>query len=361
MIIDDLKLLNFRSYSTLNLKFNPKLNIIYGMNGAGKTNIVEAIYALSLTKSFRTNNDNLMIMKDKNVSKVEANIINENKKNYQLILQNHEKKVKINDNKIDKLSDYVADIFMILFNPDDLKIIKESPALRRKFINIELSQLDRNYVLYLNGYNKILKQRNIYLKEMYINGTLSKNYLDIMTEKMVDFGIKIYEIRKKFINKVSETISKNYLKIFEYGDLTIKYVSDYNDKKENILRKYQQYLKKDMLLGKTTFGIHRDDIDFELDGYSLKDCGSEGQQKNAIIAFKLSEIDIVNNEKGYYPILIFDDLSSELDKNKINNILGMFDEKVQTFITTTSIDYFSEDILKNAQVIKVENSNVEVN
>ena len=361
MIIDDLKLLNFRSYSTLNLKFNPKLNIIYGMNGAGKTNIVEAIYALSLTKSFRTNNDNLMIMKDKNVSKVEANIINENKKNYQLILQNHEKKVKINDNKIDKLSDYVADIFMILFNPDDLKIIKESPALRRKFINIELSQLDRNYILYLNGYNKILKQRNIYLKEMYINGTLSKNYLDIMTEKMVDFGIKIYEIRKKFINKVSETISKNYLKIFEYGDLTIKYVSDYNDKKENILKKYQQYLKKDMLLGKTTFGIHRDDIDFELDGYSLKDCGSEGQQKNAIIAFKLSEIDIVNNEKGYYPILIFDDLSSELDKNKINNILGMFDEKVQTFITTTSIDYFSEDILKNAQVIKVENSNVEVN
>ena len=361
MIIDDLKLLNFRSYSTLNLKFNPKLNIIYGMNGAGKTNIVEAIYALSLTKSFRTNNDNLMIMKDKNVSKVEANIINETKKNYQLILQNHEKKVKINDNKIDKLSDYVADIFMILFNPDDLKIIKESPALRRKFINIELSQLDRNYILYLNGYNKILKQRNIYLKEMYINGTLSKNYLDIMTEKMVDFGLKIYEIRKKFINSVSETISKNYLKIFEYGDLTIKYVSDYNDKKENILRKYQQYLKKDMLLGKTTFGIHRDDIDFELDGYSLKDCGSEGQQKNAIIAFKLSEIDIVNNEKGYYPILIFDDLSSELDKNKINNILGMFDEKVQTFITTTSIDYFSEDILKNAQVIKVENSNVEVN
>ena len=361
MIIDDLKLLNFRSYSTLNLKFNPKLNIIYGMNGAGKTNIVEAIYALSLTKSFRTNNDNLMIMKDKNVSKVEANIINETKKNYQLILQHHEKKVKINNNKIEKLSDYVADIFMILFNPDDLKIIKESPALRRKFINIELSQLDRNYVLYLNGYNKILKQRNIYLKEMYINGTLSKNYLDIMTEKMVDFGIKIYEIRKKFINKVSETISKNYLKIFEYGDLTIKYVSDYNDKKENILRKYQQYLKKDMLLGKTTFGIHRDDIDFELDGYSLKDCGSEGQQKNAIIAFKLSEIDIVNNEKGYYPILIFDDLSSELDKNKINNILGMFDEKVQTFITTTSIDYFSEDILKNAQVIKVENSNVEVN
>lgn len=360
MIIDDLKLLNFRSYSCLNLKFNSKLNIIYGLNGSGKTNIVEAIYALSLTKSFRTNQDNLMIMRDKNVAKVEANITNNEKKNYQLILQNHEKKVKVNNLKVDKLSDYVADIFMILFNPDDLKIIKESPALRRKFINIELSQLDKNYILYLNGYNKILKQRNIYLKEMYINGTLSKSYLDIMTEKLVDYGLKIYEIRKKFINNISNTISENYLKIFEYGELSIKYSSDYEDKKENILKKYQQYLKRDMLLGKTTYGIHRDDIEFMLDGYSLKDCGSEGQQKNAIIAFKMSEIDIVKKEKGYYPILIFDDLSSELDKNKINNILGMFDEKVQTFITTTSIDYFNENILNTAQIIKVNNSNVEV-
>lgn len=361
MIIDDLKLLNFRSYSSLNLKFNSKLNIIYGMNGAGKTNIVEAIYALSLTKSFRTSQDNLMIMKDKTVSKIEANIINNEKKNYQLILQNHEKRVKINNIRIDKLSDYVADIFMILFNPDDLKIIKESPALRRKFINIELSQLNKNYILYLNGYNKILKQRNIYLKEMYINGTLSKNYLNIMTEKLVEYGKNIYEIRKKFINDVSKSISDNYLKIFEYGDLQIKYVSDFADSKENLLKKYDQYLKKDMLLGKTTFGIHRDDIEFELDGYSLKDCGSEGQQKNAIIAFKLSEIDIVKKEKEYYPILIFDDLSSELDKNKINNIISMFDEKVQTFITTTSIDYFSEQIINNALVIKVSNSNVEVN
>lgn len=360
MIIDDLKLLNFRSYSSLYIKFDPKLNIIYGMNGAGKTNIVESIYALSLTKSFRTNQDSLMIMKEKNVAKIESNIINKDKKNYQLILQNHEKKVKIENLKVEKLSDYIADVFMILFNPDDLKIIKESPALRRKFINIELSQLDKNYILYLNGYNKILKQRNIYLKEMYINGTLSKSYLNIMTEKLVDYGIKIYEIRKKFIEKVSKNISNNYKKIFEYGVLKVKYLSDYEDKKENIIKKYNNNLKKDMFLGKTTFGIHRDDIDFILDDNSLKEYGSEGQQKNAIIAFKLSEIEIVKDEKNYYPILIFDDLSSELDKKKINNIINMFDEKVQTFITTTSIDFFSENILNKAKIIRVENSNVEV-
>lgn len=361
MKIDDLKLLNFRSYSSLYIKFNDKLNIIYGMNGVGKTNIVEAIYALSLTKSFRTNNDNLMIMKDKNVTKVEANIFIDESKNFQLILQNHEKKVKINDIKIDKISNYISNVFMILFNPDDLKIIKESPALRRKLLNIELSQLDRNYVLYLNGYNKLLKQRNIYLKEMYINGTLSKNYLDIMTEKLIDYGIKIYEIRKSFLDDISNSISKNYLKIFEYGNLSIKYVSDFNDTKENLIKKYHNNLKKDLFLGKTSMGIHRDDIDFSLDGMSLKDCGSEGQQKNVIIAFKLSEIEIVKKIKGYYPILIFDDLSSELDKTKINNILNMFDDKVQTFITTTSIDFFNNEILDKASVIKVTNSGVEVN
>lgn len=361
MKIDSLKLLNFRSYSSIFLEFDSNLNIIYGMNGSGKTNIVEAIYALSLTKSFRTNNDNLMIMKNKNVTKVEADITNNKKSNYQLILQNHEKKVKINDVKIGKISDYVSNLFMILFNPDDLRIIKDSPALRRKLLNIELSQLDHNYILYLNGYNKLLKQRNIYLKEMYINGTLSKEYLNIMTEKLVYFGIKIYEIRNNFLNSIKKSISEMYLKIFEHGDLQINYVSDFNVSRENLLKKYQSNLKKDLFLGKTTIGIHRDDISFELDGYSLKECGSEGQQKNALIAFKLSEIDVVKSIKNYYPILIFDDLSSELDKNKINNILNLLNNKVQTFITTTSIDYFTNEIIKKSKLIKVDNSQVEVN
>ena len=360
MKILDLKLLNFRSYSSILFNFDSNLNIIYGLNGSGKTNIVEAIYALSLSKSFRTNNDGLMIMNGKNVCKVEANIKqNNNVSNYQLILQNHEKKLKINDKRVEKISDYVSNMFMILFNPDDLRIIKDSPALRRKFLNIELSQLDRNYILYLNGYNKLLKQRNIYLKEMYINGTLSKNYLNILTEKLVDYGIKIHVIRKEFLNNIKNTISDKYLKIFESGKLSIEYKSDYYLSKNEILKKYEMNLKKDMFLGKTTFGIHRDDIDFILDGLSLKDCGSEGQQKNALISFKLSEIEIVKKEKGYNPILIFDDLSSELDKNKINNIIGMLSDKVQTFITTTNIDYFNDEILSKANLIKIVNSQVE--
>ena len=299
-------------------------------------------------------------MKGKNVSKIEANItFNGETNNYQLIQQNHEKKLKINDIRINKISDYISNMFMILFNPDDLRIIKDSPALRRKLLNIELSQLDKNYVLYLNGYNKILKQRNIYLKEMNINGNLSKNYLNIMTEKLVDYGLKIYELRKKFLDQIKESIGENYLKIFETGKLSLSYISDYSISKKEIMSKYNSNLKKDMFLGKTSFGIHRDDINFVLDDFLLKECGSEGQQKNAIIAFKLSEIDIVKKIKGYYPILIFDDLSSELDKYKINNILGMLSSKVQTFITTTNVDYFSDEMLAKAQLIKVNNSQVE--
>ena len=360
MKIDSLKLLNFRSYSSISFEFGPHINIIYGLNGHGKTNIVEAIYALSLTKSFRTNNDSLMIMKGKNVLKVEANITsNDETSNYQLILQNHEKKLKINDNKINKLSDYVSNMFMILFNPDDLRIIKDSPALRRKLLNIELSQLDKNYILYLNGYNKVLKQRNIYLKEMNINGNLSKNYLNIMTEKLVDYGLKIYSIRRDFLEQVKKSIGDNYLKIFGSGKLSLSYESDYSKSKKEILSAYNSNLKKDLFLGKTTIGVHRDDFILNLDEFSLKECGSEGQQKNAIIAFKLSEIDIVKNIKGYYPILIFDDLSSELDKEKINNILSMLNSKVQTFITTTNIDYFTDEMLSQAKLIKVINSQME--
>ena len=360
MKIDSLKLLNFRSYSSIFIEFDPNINIIYGLNGHGKTNIVEAIYALSLTKSFRTNNDSLMIMKGKSVSKVEANITSNNDtNNYQLILQNHEKKLKINDNKVNRLSDYISNMFMILFNPDDLRIIKDSPALRRKLLNIELSQLDKNYVLYLNGYNKLLKQRNIYLKEMNINGNLSKNYLDIITEKLIDYGLKIYNLRKNFLSEIKKRIGDNYYQIFESGKLNLDYVSDYSLSKDEIVSKYKSSLKRDLFLGKTTFGIHRDDINFILDDLSLKDCGSEGQQKNAIIAFKLSEIEVVKNIKGYYPILIFDDLSSELDKNKINNILNMLSSKVQTFITTTSIDYFTDEMISRAKLIKVNNSQVE--
>lgn len=361
MYIEGLKLLNFRSYYSQNLEFSKGINIIYGLNGTGKTNIVEAIYALSLTKSFRTTNDSLMISIDKNLAKIEGNInINNQKNNYQLIFQNKEKKVKINGNKITRLSDYVSNMYVILFNPDDLKIIKDSPAVRRRFIDIQLSQLDKNYIVYLNYYNKLIKQRNIYLREMYINGTLSKDYLNIITEKIIDYGIKIYETRKKYINEISKYISNIYLKIFENGKLKVNYNSDFSVNKKELLKKYNSNLKKDLFLGKTTIGIHRDEFEFLLDNYLLKEYGSEGQQKNALIAFKLAEIEVVKNIKKINPIIVFDDLSSVLDTKKIDNILSIINDDIQTFITTSNINLINSEILKKSKIFKIENNNVEV-
>lgn len=342
MWIKYLKLLNFRNYENLELNFHPTFNIIYGNNGMGKTNLVESIYVLGLTRSFRPVNDSVLIHQQASVSKVEGIVDNRFETDYKIILSKDGKKVKINNNKISKLSDYVSKINIILFHPNDLKIIKDTPSIRRKNLNIDISQLNPNYLKYLNAYNKLLKQRNAYLKQIFINGNQSSSYLDILTDKLVDYGLKIYEERKAFLESINEHIGTIYSKISQKGNLKIRYLSDYNDlTKKQILDLYQKSLKKDLSFGKTNFGIHTDDLNFLLDDYDLKDYGSEGQQKNAIISMKFAELELFKKQKGYYPILILDDLFSELDDEKIKNILDFISKDIQVFITTTDISYFN--------------------
>jgi len=360
MEIGYLKLLNFRSYSNLEINFSSTINIFYGNNGVGKTNLVEGIYVLALTKSFRTIHDKYLIMKGKNVSKIEGVIKTNTKTNYKVILNEEGKKVKINNNKVDKISDYISKINIVLFHPDDMKIIKDTPSIRRKMLNIELSQLNNNYLMYLSGYNKILKQRNAYLKQVFINGNSSTEYLNILTNKLIDYGIEISNARKKYIGLINEYISKLYKDIALVGELKVKYISDFKDKsKDEILENYKKVYQKEMAFGKTILGIHHDDIDFFLDNNKLKDWGSEGQLKNSVIAFKLSEIKIIKKIKKENPVLILDDLFSELDNEKINNILNLIGSDIQTFITTTDISKIKHDILDNSKIFKITESGIE--
>ena len=194
MEITSLKLLNFRNFDTLELNFSPNKNIIIGNNGEGKTNIVESIFVLGLTKSFRSNDDNILIKENNNLFKIEGNIKSSFINNYKIVYQDGVKVVKINNNKINKLSDYISNINIILFSLNDLKLIKDTPNTRRKLINLEISQLNNNYIKYLNYYNKILKQRNSYLKTLY-KGIVNYDYLFIIDKQLVDYGIKIYDIR----------------------------------------------------------------------------------------------------------------------------------------------------------------------
>ena len=359
MKINVLKIHNFRNYEKATLNFNEHLNIIYGKNGVGKTNLVEAIYALAITKSFRTNNDKNLIKIGEVSTKIEGVVEKNTESNYQVIINEEGKKVKIDNNIISKISDYIANINVVLLEPEEQMIFKSSPQNRRKKLNMEISQLKKDYILYLNNYNKTLKQRNFYLREAYINGNSSQEYLDILTDKLVDLGLKIHNLRKEYLDNINIYINEKYHEIMSSGELEVKYVSDYNNKsKENIIANYQKNYNREVIMGKTLSGIHHDDVIFMLSKKNIAEWGSNGQQKNAIFAYKLAEIEIIKETTNDYPILILDDLFSALDNEKIKNIIKLLNDNIQTFITTTDLNKINKKLLKNADIFQVENNSV---
>lgn len=355
MKIQTISLSNFRNYEKLEITFSNFLNIIYGLNGSGKTNLIEAIYLLSLTKSFRINNDKVMIKKGCLKAKVKGEIFKNNDlSSYSVEISEDGKKVFVNDQKMNKVSDYVSRINIILFNPSDTRLIDDAPSSRRKLLNIEISSIYKEYLLILANYDHILKQRNFYLRSMYVNASYDVTYLDILTKKLIEYGKKISKYREEFINNINKYISDIYSNIFNQGILKIKYVSTYKGKnQEELFLRYKKNYQKELGVGKTLEGIHHDDILFVIDNNNLKEWGSEGQRKNAIISFKLAEINVIKEIKNYYPILILDDLFSELDEIKINNIFKLLNESVQTFITTTEIKNVDKELINLAKKIKV--------
>ena len=235
MKIDNLTLMNFRNYESLNISFGD-LNIIYGLNGSGKTNIIEAIYTLALTKSFRINNDKVMIKKGKIKAKIKGNVFKKNDENeFGVEISNEGKIVTINGEKQDKVSDYVSRINVILFNPSDTRLIDEAPSERRKLLNIEISQIYKEYLVTLANYQKILKQRNFYLRGMYVNGNYTSTYLDILTKKLIEYGSVICKYRENFIDNINKYITSNYEKIFGSGTLKVRYVSTFKKKDDETL------------------------------------------------------------------------------------------------------------------------------
>ena len=359
MIIDALELSNFRNYSKLKIHFSPNVNIIYGKNGSGKTNIVEAIYVLGVTKSFRNINEKLLIFKEKEKTRIKGIIRKKRRYSYEIDITKEGKIVLINNKKVNLLSDYISNIPIVVFSPDDLKILKESPIIRRKYLNIELSFYNREYLKSIAYYNKLLKQRNSYLKQSFINSNNSSEYLNILTEKMFDYGLAIYNERKFFLEYVNQNINNYYTKIAKTGYLKVKYVTNFNDDKLKMLESYKKYYKKELGFGKTLLGIHLDDMEFYLDNNKVKEWASEGQLKNIIVSLKLVELQLLYEKNGYYPILILDDLFSELDKEKINNILNMLPMDSQIFITTTELSKIKMSIRNNSKLIKVNNGRIE--
>lgn len=365
MIVRKINLVNFRNYKKVSINLDKKINIFIGDNAQGKTNILESIYFLALTKSYRTADANL-ISKDSEQAKVKAEIKdNSIYKNMSVELSATGKKVKINNNEIKKISDYITNLNVILISPEDINILQGTPAERRNFLNIELSQLSKNYIKKYNEFNRILKIRNNYLKMLYKSSNTDMRYLQSVTENLIEREIDIYSERKKFIDLINNNISNIYEDITGLKNFKIMYetnvdLGDFSKEtiKINLEKKYNVNLNKEIENGMTLYGPHRDDIHFILDNDDIKIYGSQGQQKVAIIALKLSEIDIFKEMTETYPIILLDDIFSELDIKTRNKLINYIDGDMQVVITSNDTRGINKKFLDNAKLFKVIKGNV---
>lgn len=366
MILNKLKLINFRNYKKQNIRLNDSINIFIGNNAEGKTNILEAIYVLALSKSYRTNNDNNLINNASDSFKIVGEVKKDKYyKTLSLEISNCKKKTCINDTYIRKISDYVTNLNVILFSPEDVETIKGSPSLRRELINIEISQISQKYINFYNEYNKILKMRNDYLKMIYINGISDYRYLDVLTDNLIERSAYIYSERKQFLDKINNEIGIIYEKIAGKNSLNIKYITnieinnfEISNLKKVLKDKYVSNRRKELVAGMTLYGPHRDDFQFLLDDKDIKLFGSQGQQKIAMIAFKLAEINIFNEVTQTLPILLLDDIFSELDRKKRNNLISFINSGIQVVITSNDTVGISKKILENSKIFKIENGKI---
>lgn len=363
MIIRNIKLKNFRNYENLDFVLNNRLNIIIGNNAQGKTNILESIYFLSLTKSFFAVNDKVVIKKNCLYARIDGIITSNNGCNNLSILVNScGKYLKIGNKEIKKSSDYLGYLKVILFSPDNIRLLKEGPSIRRRFLNIEISQLSKRYILILNQFNDLLKQRNEYLKNIR-NSLVDKDYMLILNQKFAELAYQIYNFRNDFIVEINKRIKDIYKSIINIDNIKIKYITDIklNDKEtmiNEIIDRLDRNYDKEILYGSTLIGPQRDDFCILLNGNDISSYGSQGQMRIAILSVKLSEIDIIFNKFGEYPVILLDDIFSELDVDKRNKLIKYLNCDKQVIITTTDIENINEELVNNAKLFKIDNGKV---
>ena len=366
MRIEHLKLTNFRNYSGLEIDFHKNVNIFIGENGKGKTNILESIYVLSLTKTNRYGVEENLIKFDEELAKIEGLVRSGDLlKKQEIRLTKNKKQIFINNKEMRRIKDYISNFCVISFTPTDLEIVKGSPNVRRNMINIDISQLHNNYISYLNEFNQIIKIRNEYLKKMNIDGNSDPRYLDVINSSMIEKGIKIYQYRYEFFEKINKLLPKVFKKLSGLDNLVIKYETSFDldgfeleKVKKNYESKLNKNFKLELMQGVTLVGPHRDDFSFDLSGINMKEFSSQGQQRLAIIALKISEIYLYKEETGEYPVLLLDDIFSEIDTKKRNKIVSFLLKDIQSIITTTDINDIDEDLVKNATIFKVNNNKV---
>ena len=355
MWIKNIKIKNFRNYEQEEIKLEKNINIFYGKNAQGKTNIIEAIFLCSLGKSFRAKKDNEMIKLNEQNAIVEIEYEKSDRDGKIKIEIGNKKNIYLNGRKIKKLSELLGNLNIVIFTPDDIGILKGGPQNRRRFLDIMISQLRPNYMHVLNLYLKTIEQRNNYLRQIKEEHK-DENLLEIWDEKLAEYAIKIYEYRKEFIEKIIKKINIIHQNITNgEEEIELEYITECDDK-EKYLELLKQRRKLDIIKGFTTKGIHRDDFMIYINKKEIKIFGSQGQNRTAMLSLKLAELQVIYDEIGEYPILLLDDFMSELDKTRRKNFLENI-EGTQVIITGTekldieNLEYLEYNV-SNGKVLK---------
>lgn len=362
MIIKSLELENFRNYETLSICFDAGTNILYGDNAQGKTNILEAIYVSATTKSHKGSKDKDIVNFNAEEAHIRTFVEKDGLTNRvdMHLRKNKSKGIAINGQKIKKAAELLGLLNVVFFSPEDLSIIKNGPAERRHFVDMELCQLDSFYLYNLNNYNKIVNQRNKLLKDMFFNPEL-KDTLTIWDSQLVGYGSKIIERRITFVKQLNEIIYDIHKRL-SGGKEEIEIIYEPDVRLEDYERELSLNQERDIKLKMTSIGPHRDDFSFVVtkddEKIDIRKFGSQGQQRTAALSLKLAEIELVKKLTGEPPLLLLDDVLSELDSNRQNYLLNSIGD-IQTIITCTGLEEFVNNRFEINRIFKVERAKVQ--
>lgn len=369
MHLQALTLTNYRNYKQANITFKNNINVFLGENAHGKTNLLEAIHTLALTKAHRTQIDKELIRWNEEYARIEGKVVkNSGLFSLEITISERGKKAKYNSLEQQKLSDYIGNLNIVMFAPEDLNIVKGNPGIRRRFLNMEIGQIQPVYIHDLSQYQKVLQQRNALLKELQrFNKSEQLTLLDILTEHLIELAAKIVERRLQFVEKLQAWAEPIHFGISQGTErLKLKYIHSVNVSEQadlsKIIKAYEEKFDKmkerEIARGVTLAGPHRDDLVFYVNDKNVQTFGSQGQQRTTALSVKLAEIDLMKAEVGEYPLLLLDDVLSELDDNRQSLLLNAIQGKVQTFVTTTSVDGINHNTLKESTMFRVVNGEI---
>lgn len=368
MKLTNLQLQNFRNYESVQLEFTDGVHVFIGENAQGKTNLMESIYALAMTKSHRTTNDKELIGWNKEFATIKGTVEKTaTKTNLELQFSKKGKIAKVNYLEQKRLSSYLGNLNVILFAPENLTLVKGSPQNRRKFVDMELGQMSSLYLYDLVEYNRVLKQRNTYLKQLAIKKKQPDEYLEVLSEMLSELASKIVFHRLDFMKQLEAlaipihdqlSLGREKFSVSYQATIPLEDGITASQMKEIYIDQFKKNQTREADQATTLIGPHRDDLIFYLNEIPVQTYGSQGQQRSTVLSLKLAEIELMKLSTGEYPLLLLDDVLSELDDDRQTHLIKAIENKVQTFITTTSLDGIKQQFINEPVVIPIEKGTI---